>query len=70
MEKYRVRASYTFQGWFDVLANSPEEAKEKVLEHCSTTLNPIQTTLPDDEVQWEFQVHPEMEAYTIKKRKK
>lgn len=51
MEKYRVRASYTFQGWFDVLADSPEEAKEKVLEHCSTTLNPIQTTLPDDEVQ-------------------
>ena len=69
MEKYRVRASYTFQGWFDVLADSPEEAKEKVLEHCSTTLNPIQTALPEEEMQRKFPVHPEMEAYTIKRRK-
>ena len=32
MKTYSVRYVETYQGWYDVEANSPEEAEDKVLE--------------------------------------
>ena len=32
MKKYSIRYTETYEGWYDVEANSPEEAKKKLLD--------------------------------------
>ena len=32
MKKYSIRYTETYQRWYDVKANSPEEAKKKLLD--------------------------------------
>ena len=32
MKKYSIRYTETYQRWYDVEANSPEEAKKKLLD--------------------------------------
>ena len=56
---YRVRTQYVFDGVFDVVAKSKEEARQKVLQHCGLVMGgSIYSTLPDDEINWAFDKHP------------
>ena len=57
---YRVRTQYIFEGVFEVLADSKENARQKVLQDCGLVMGGnIHCTLPDEEVNWAFDIHPE-----------
>ena len=66
---YRVRTQYIFDGVFDVVAESKEDARQKVLQNCGLVMGgSIHSTLPDDEINfssnalnnsWTFDTHPE-----------
>ena len=48
---YRVQTQYIFDGVFDVVAESREEARQKVLQNCGLVMGgSIHSTLPDDEI--------------------
>ena len=55
---YRVQTQYIFEGVFDVVAESKEDARKKVLQNCGLVMGgSIHSTLPDDEVNWAFSAH-------------
>lgn len=55
---YRVRTQYIFEGVFDVVAESKEDARQKVLQNCGLVMGgSIHSTLPDEEVNWAFDRH-------------
>ena len=56
---YRVRTQYIFDGVFDVVAKNKEDARQKVLQNCGLVMGgSIHCTLPDDEINWTFDRHP------------
>ena len=58
---YRVRTQYVFEGVFDVVAESKEDARQKVLQNCGLVMGgSIHSTLPDEEINWFFSTHPEV----------
>ena len=58
---YRVRTQYIFEGVFEVVAESREEARKKVIQDCGTVMGgSIHSTLPDEEINWAFSTHPEV----------
>ena len=60
---YRVRTQYIFEGVFEVLANSKENARQKVLQDYGLVMGGnIHSTLPDEEVNWAFDKHPEVKT--------
>ena len=64
---YRVRTQYTFEGMFEVLADSKENAQQqKVLQDCGLVMGgSIHSTLPDEEINWAFSTHPEVKATRV-----
>ena len=56
---YRVRTQYIFDGVFELIAESREEARKKVLQNCGLVMGgSVHSTLPDDEINWAFDRHP------------
>ena len=63
---YRVRMQYIFEGVFDVVAESKEDARQKVLQHCGLVMGgSIHSTLPDEEINWAFSTQPEVKTTRI-----
>jgi len=57
---YDVPTQFLFTGIFKIKANSMEEAESYVENHCGLCIGgDIHSTLPDENVDWEFSVHPE-----------
>ena len=72
MKKIEVKVRYLFEGTYTVAANDRIEARTMVTRDCGLVLGGnIHTTLDDDEVDWEFNVHPDMQilSYTEKENK-
>ena len=68
---YRVRTQYIFDGVFDVVAESKEDARKKVLQNCGLVMGGnIHSTLPDDEINWAFDIHPNKQIDGITKVQK
>ena len=58
--KYEIPTKFVFCGTFTVEAENVAQAIEFVHKHCGMVSNRgIHSTLPDDGVDWEFDVHPE-----------
>lgn len=58
-KKYRVKTKFVFEGEFYVKAESKKEAKKMVEESCGLCLGGnIHSDLNDEDVDWEFPVHP------------
>ncbi|MFC2651418.1 hypothetical protein [Alloprevotella tannerae] len=58
---YRVRTQYIFEGVFELIAESREEARQKVLQNCGLVMGGnIHSTLFDEEINWAFSTHPEI----------
>ena len=58
---YRVRTQYIFEGVFEMVAESREDARQKVIQNCGLVMGGnIHSTLPDEEVNWAFSTHPEV----------
>ena len=69
MKKIEVKVRYLFEGTYTVAADDRNEARTMVTWDCGLVLGGnIHTTLDDDEVDWEFDVHPDMQilSYTEK----
>lgn len=72
---YRVRTQYIFEGVFEVLADSKENARQKVLQDCGLVMGgSIHSTLLDEEINfssnalnnsWAFSTHPEVKTKRI-----
>ena len=77
---YRVRTQYVFEGVFEVVAESREEARQKVIQNCGMVMGGnIHSTLPDEEVNfpsdalnnsWAFDKHPNTRIDRITKVQK
>ena len=66
MNVYRVRTQYVFEGVFEVVAESKEEARQKVLQNCRLVIGgSIHSTLPDEKINWTFSTHPEVKTGRI-----
>ena len=63
---YRVQTLYIFEGVFEVVAESREDARQKVIQNCGLVMGGnIHSTLPDEEVNWAFSTHPEVRTGRI-----
>ena len=63
---YRVRTQYIFEGVFEVVAESKEDARQKVLQNCGFVMGgSIHSSLPDEEVNWAFSTHPDVRTGRI-----
>ena len=63
---YRVRTQYIFEGVFDVVAESKEDARQKVIQNCGMVMGGnIHSTLSDEEVNWAFSTHPDVRTGRI-----
>ena len=68
---YRVRTQYVFEGVFDVVAESKEEVRQKVLQNCGLVMGgSVHSTLPDEEINWAFDIHPNKRIDRITKVQK
>ena len=68
---YRVRTQYIFEGVLEVVAESKEDARQKVLQDCGLVMGgSIHSTLPDDEINWAFDIHPNKQIDGITKVQK
>ena len=68
---YRIRMRYIFEGVFEVVAESKEDARQKVLQNCGLVMGgSIHSTLPDDEINWSFGRHPNKRVSRITKVQK
>ena len=71
MAKYVVNTRFVFSGVFEVEADSKTKARELVMKECGLVMGGnIHTTLDDEEVDWDFDTHPEKEIgkITIKRK--
>ena len=69
MKKIEVKVRYLFEGTYTVAADDRNEARTMVTRDCGLVLGGnIHTTLNDDDVDWEFDVHPDIQilSYTEK----
>ena len=63
---YRVKTQYIFEGVFEVLAESKEDARQKILQDCGLVMGgSIHSTLPDEEINWAFSTPPEVKTTRI-----
>ncbi len=68
---YRVRTQYIFEGVFEVVAESKEDTRQKVLQNCGLVMGgSIHSTLPDNEINWAFDRHPNKRIDRIAKVQK
>jgi len=68
---YKVRTQYIFDGVFEVVAESKEDARQKVLQGCELVMGgSIHSALPDDEINWAFDRHPNKRISRITKVQK
>ncbi len=77
---YRVRMQYIFEGVFELIVESREEARQKVLQNCGLVMGgSIHSTLPDDGINfssnalnnsWAFNKHPNTRIDRITKVQK
>jgi len=69
MNKYDVKVRYAFEGTYTVAADDRDEAKRMVSEDCGLVLGGnIHTTLNDEEVDWNFERHPDMQLLSVIRR--
>ena len=61
MPLFKVPVKYTFEGYYLIEADTHKKAMEHAKKHCGMICGPIQSTLPDTDVDWEFPVHPQSE---------
>lgn len=63
---YRVRTQYIFDGVFEVVAESREDARQKVIQNCRLVMGGnIHSTLPDEEINWAFSTPPDVRTGRI-----
>jgi len=56
---YSIPVTFTFEGVFKIRASSEAEACEHADKHCGMAIDTgIHSALPEEDVDWDFPVHP------------
>lgn len=58
MTKRTIKVQYIFEVVYKIKEDSDFEARRKILDHCGMVAGKVHSTLPDDEIDWEVDVHP------------
>jgi len=67
MKEYTVKTAFVFDGFFFIKAENAEQARQAVEQHCGLVMGgSIHSTLPDDDVDWDFNTHPETVIKNVK----
>ena len=65
-QRFLVYTKFVFDGVFDVIAENKEDARQKILQACGLVMGgSIHTTLPNDEINWFFDIHPDKQIDNI-----
>lgn len=68
-QEYDIATFFIFKGVFTIKATSEQEARKLVEEQCGLVLGGgIHSTIDDEDVDWEFDMHPEQVIKSIKKK--
>lgn len=71
MKKYEVKVKFIFEGIFQVNAENREKAREDIGLHCGLVMGGgIHTTLNNEDIDWDFNTHPEKKIVAVKQIKK
>lgn len=63
---YEVATKFVFEGVFKIETENGTDALQKVAEDCGLVLGGnIHSSFPNDEVDWEFEIHPEIRISDI-----
>lgn len=63
---YKVKTRFVFEGFFKVKVESKKEARELVQNNCGMVMGGgIQSTLDDDDVDWDFSCHPDKKIVSV-----
>ena len=65
-----MKTRFVFSGVFEIKADSRDQARDIVMNDCGLVMgSDIHTTLDDEEVDWDFNIHPEKKIGRIIKKK-
>lgn len=65
-KKFKVKTRYIFEGIYTVTAEDSKEADRLVVRQCGLVLGGnIHTTLNDEEIDWNFDLHPAIEIQSV-----
>jgi hypothetical protein len=66
MKRYVVKTRFVFDGEFYIAALNKAEAKDRVEKDCGLVMEGgIHSTLPNEDVDWNFDMHPEKKIVGI-----
>jgi hypothetical protein len=69
MKEFEVKTRFVFNGIFKVKALNGQQAEEFVQTHCGLVMGGnIHSSLPGEDIDWDFPVHPEKEIRSIKQQ--
>jgi hypothetical protein len=67
MKKYEVKVQFIFNGIFRVNAENREQARGNISRQCGLVMGEnIHTTLNEEDIDWDFNIHPEKKISGIK----
>lgn len=67
-QRFLVYTKFVFDGVFDVIAENKEDARQKILQDCGLVMGgSIHSTLPNDEINCFFDIHPDKQIDNITK---
>lgn len=67
MKQFEVKTRFVFDGVFKVNAINGQQAEEFVQKHCGLVIGgDIHSSLPSEDIDWDFSVHPEKHIRSIK----
>lgn len=70
MKQYEIKTKFIFEGIFRVNAENREEARKNIEQDCGLVMGGnIHTTLNDEDIDWNFDTHPEKKIVAVKQIK-
>ena len=67
MKKFEVKTSFIFEGVFFVRAENKQKAAQSIKDSCGLVIGGnIHSSLCDEDIDWNFVVHPEKKIKSIK----
>lgn len=67
MKKFKVKVRYTFEGWYEVEAESEQQAREIAGHDCGLLIGgEIHTSNSMHVMDWEFGSHPDTQVISAK----
>ena len=70
MKKHRVKVQFIFDGYFDIVADNGQQAREIANRDCGLVMGGSIYTSNDEQVKdWDFPIHSETNVVSVKRLK-